>query len=1138
MNRKIKASGVKVAALNTNKSSKVALNSLYSHKWYPKIELMLQTMPKTACAIATDNGEDNKTKSYTWFQTSQEMITYVSRSKEKHFYELVLESSAACWLFFDIDRMLDPDTEYVDNSDEYKDIFIKIFITKLTSFLHLAYNIGTDLVIGENIQIADSTKPTKLSLHVRVNIMIPCIQQIKEMVKLFELFVCNTKNSTLEEIDMFYCGSRKFAIDTAVYRKGCFRMLYSSKWTKQNIPLIPYKNSSKSLEDHLILIHESPKFIIQSELSLNESFSKYIEIEYSKLQEPCYSLDWRPVIQNSATNNIPEEHLNQVATMLEKEMNVTFRYNRFHKPNVFDFVIDKQCRHVCLYAERQHTNNRSYIRYYYDTQSVVYKCFNEKCIEKSKVFPLKKKIKTYLDHISRLNDLNISNTLHCKNNMIIWSEDYSSETMDDYPLERLVAIKANMGVGKTAKLAHHFVKKYCDHKNTKCLFITYSRILAKKYTAMLEPYGFVSYLDIETKDIEHSKVIVCLDSLTRVVTSDFKFIFVDEVLSVLLHFNSSLMQKTSMISTFFERFLLQAQFVYVLDACVDNAMVYNFMTYLSIKRKNNIYWIRNTYVRPSNRNVYLNYNDCGAKHKALVIYAMREVLSGLRLQQKLVVCSSSKSFTMELKAEIEREMPDKKILVYNSDTDKQILSEHALNPDIPWSSHDIVIYSPTITSGFSFELPYFDNLVAYVENSFMTPTVDLVLQQMFRVRQLNNGNMHIYCNDCIDVDHTDYPSTEAEIKSWLDDHIQVLHNYFPQDALSFESSMIVNSKGDIKYDKDRLSYNILVGILYNKNKSIKYFKDILIATLKDDYDIPVTVRKFDLTRDELVKVMALYNEIKKERDCSSTIHVDLEKSIISNEEYEHLKKKAAKSECLSDQELLKKWIYEAANELWCIDINKLDQHFFHNYIGIPEKKNIDDVYRSFYKAQRFKDMMNDNILHHQHKMKQRLQSIFNDHDPNLKLYQTQLNAYYEKLIDGHKLLNCIFDECEFHEKMVTNGKIEIDQNTYWQSLKIFFNEIQDDHVLEMMLKRFKIKKREYKTLKEFRANVKDCQSVAETILKSTFGFSIKVERESSNSKRKGYENVNYTFSSHWLELANKYNIQSLKLDVRGYQIEE
>jgi hypothetical protein len=54
-------------------------------------------------------------------------------------------------------------------------------------------------------------------------------------------------------------------------------------------------------------------------------------------------------------------------------------------------------------------------------------------------------------------------------------------------------------------------------------------------------------MDIDAHEITDDKVIVCLDSLHRIKTSNFDFIFIDEATSVFLHFQSTHIQNSQVI---------------------------------------------------------------------------------------------------------------------------------------------------------------------------------------------------------------------------------------------------------------------------------------------------------------------------------------------------------------------------------------------------------------------------------------------------------------------------------------------------------------------------------------------------------------------------------------------------------------
>jgi len=110
--------------------------------------------------------------------------------------------------------------------------------------------------------------------------------------------------------------------------------------------------------------------------------------------------------------------------------------------------------------------------------------------------------------------------------------------------------------------------------------------------------------------------------------------------------------------------------------------------------------------------------------------------------------------------------------------------------------------------------------------------------------------MHIHVNDVVKVNLKDYPICEVDIEKFLDKNITMLTKYFPDDTVAFETNTIVTD-GGICYDKRRMSYEILKGIVACKNKSIRYFTDILSASLTNDYNIPCTITDYDEPSDHL-----------------------------------------------------------------------------------------------------------------------------------------------------------------------------------------------------------------------------------------------------------------------------------------------
>ena len=176
--------------------------------------------------------------------------------------------------------------------------------------------------------------------------------------------------------------------------------------------------------------------------------------------------------------------------------------------------------------------------YHHAKNMVVYKCHEPRCRVVQCMRGLAFHLQPQGDALHRINTLSTADTLHYMHDVVRWDESYDEPGMRPYLLAPIVVVRGQMGVGKTQALME--LMNTHMGENTKALVITYSRLLSQKYMAMFDRFGFVSYLAPRREVMmDDPTVIVCLDSLWRVATSNFDFVFVDEAVSVLLHFNSS-----------------------------------------------------------------------------------------------------------------------------------------------------------------------------------------------------------------------------------------------------------------------------------------------------------------------------------------------------------------------------------------------------------------------------------------------------------------------------------------------------------------------------------------------------------------------------------------------------------------------
>jgi hypothetical protein len=141
-------------------------------------------------------------------------------------------------------------------------------------------------------------------------------------------------------------------------------------------------------------------------------------------------------------------------------------------------------------------------------------------------------------------------------------------------------------------------------------------------------------------------------------------------------------------------------------------------------------------------------NYCRKHFEAFKYRVLKKAMEYTDDDKRIVITSSTKSFAEDayniLTKHFIGKQTDKVILLYHSESDEKVNRDNMEHLHKKWSSCDALIYSPTISVGVRFELPHFHHQISYMENSMYNPPVDCIIQQMFRVRQLIDGNMDTY----------------------------------------------------------------------------------------------------------------------------------------------------------------------------------------------------------------------------------------------------------------------------------------------------------------------------------------------------------------------------------------------------------
>lgn len=1135
-------------AATPDQSGAAPTHTTEKNPWH-RTKVSLQSSNNNGVYIAKDVHTCGA-KNFRGFDTLDEMVSFVTTSRYQHLYEVTHNSPV--FVHFDVDR---PSTA----AHSELDIFIVHFERLFEAFIRSlsapapAPSLATfKMALGDTYQVSSACTDTKLSAHIRVNLVCDDMTTMKALHTQFQTYV----EKTDIDCDRFSYYEKnneeqrkcKSMLDASIYRSfGCMRMLNQAKLGKEN-HLRPYSTSSKDLRHHLVYYGADEPDITIAMLSISTPTPAPTRAPATQILAAGGRIfrGFPLAEQNFNMHDVAnvEEWLTtsgEIATLLKAR--IVIRNIIPLRDNYYILSLDKECKHTCPYANRVHRSNTSYFQYHWPTNTVQYKCHNETC---------KRVQSTDGIHIQLIEPKDIwssaaySKSLHgpCS-----WAEEYQEPRMREYPLRPLVCVRANMGTGKTKALESLLSK----HPRATALLISYQVILCRKYAVTLKPHGFTSYLDAEADYLSDPRIIVCLDSLWKVAQRKYDFVIIDEALSVLLHMNSPLMKQAAYVSSILEVILKKSQHVYVLDAAVDHPLIQEFMTELALKRHQPTYNIINTYVRPTNRIAYIIRSTILKQRAALKLTAMDHVIQSLKANKKVVVSSSQRQFVEELSALIRRVLPQIRVLVYHSGhTNKQAMAEEMMDTKKSWSAADCLMYSPSISAGVSYEETHFDELIAYIENSPMTPTVDVVLQQLFRVRALRDGTMTLYVQDTKPSPEHELPTSLADIDRFLSKDIANIQVYFPEDTLSIATVVgtKIDDDGNICYDKSRMSYSILKGIVYAKSNSQSDFTDIIENTLENDYHIPVSIDEFYLKNivDDIVDTLAAITEERKTeaQALSDSLAQTANPYIISDTAKADIEVRRIRGESVTAAEIQDAWAHDVVHKIYAVDPAKLDAAFMTKYVGVYNDKTPKKTMESLFTFKRLDDYLGASFEDNRRRFYMKMRNPVctytevdedEDHDEdqdqnqdqdqedrNILLFKTQLKRYYKMLLEAQYMLDFLFRSEVTPKDVLSRGKsIRINHTTLVERFGEYMAALDDAHYGNV-IKIFGMRKY-FKTRDTILG--RKIRSFISHIVANAIGMTV----ISTNNFKKGPQYAVYEFSIvSVLELKTQYGSKAFKFD--------
>jgi len=295
-----------------------------------------------------------------------------------------------------------------------------------------------------------------------------------------------------------------------------------------------------------------------------------------------------------------------------------------------------------------------------------------------------------------------------------------------------ICVRARMKMGKTKKL-RDMIEKYYSRGGIappRIVMLSFRQTFSGNIKQAFPDFTLYSDVQGELRD---QRVIVQVESLYRLSTAEPVDLFImDECESILAQFSSGLIKDFSHTWAIFAWLMEFSSRVVCMDA------------YLSDRTFNVLAAMRPGFEKTGHFHhcVYKNAKDdryCITHNRALWFGTLLEMLDA---GNKIAIPISSLTEARGLEAQLRAKFPKRSIKLYSSETSRAEARTHFADVKKYWSCVDILIYTPTVSAGVSFELAHFDFVFGYfVHTSCDASTAH---QMIGRIRDVRHHRLYIY----------------------------------------------------------------------------------------------------------------------------------------------------------------------------------------------------------------------------------------------------------------------------------------------------------------------------------------------------------------------------------------------------------
>lgn len=319
-----------------------------------------------------------------------------------------------------------------------------------------------------------------------------------------------------------------------------------------------------------------------------------------------------------------------------------------------------------------------------------------------------------------------------------------------------ILIRAGMKMGKTNAIVAAIEKWMFGRGEeglvgARIIIVSFRQTFSAAIFEKFKRFGFVLYSDIKGP-IVSDKVIVQIESIARLDISGNNrkpdLVILDESEAIFEQFDSGLIRNFPKTWSTFCWLMKWSDKVICSDAYLGDRTIK--VLWALRPKLMSAHFNNHEIASPDNYNIY--------SHK---FKWMKELQAALEAGQNIAMPFSSLKAAETVHQWIQQKYPGKRIGFYSSKTSASIKRAHFSNVNKFWAQYNVLIYTPTISAGVSFETAHYDSVFAYFTN--MSCTTETCMQMVGRIRNVKSGQFHIFIEQMPEILPTTYKGIKEDV---------------------------------------------------------------------------------------------------------------------------------------------------------------------------------------------------------------------------------------------------------------------------------------------------------------------------------------------------------------------------------------